>query len=150
HDKQKTHDATQLLIRVASASWGDPEFPRWLADRLQRSEVSPQSIIFQLNERDAARHMHQAQQLSLALRKMGCGMALADFGLALNPMEIAARLGATLVKLDRHLTLKADSSDADRESLTNTLKQLKEDNYRVIAPFAETAGIIPVLWQLGV
>lgn len=139
-----------LMIRTSEASWFDPDFPDWIEEQFRNSTLAPASILFQLNESSAARHLHQAEKLSRTLRELGSGVVLSDFGLALNPMDIAARLSPSLVKLDRTLTLKAGGSPAERKSLTALVRQLHNIRYRVIAPFAENAGIIPALWTVGV
>ncbi len=148
--RQATQPSVSQLIRLSEASWFDDDFLAWLEGQFRASTLSPASVVFQLNEASAARHLHRAEQVAERLTTLGCGLALADFGLALNPMDIAARLRPSLVKLDRQLTLRAGGSAEDQKSLADAVRLLDRAGYRVIAPFAESASIIPALWKVGV
>lgn len=148
--KLKQQPSLSLMIRTSEASWFDPDFSNWLEEQLRHSTLAPASLLFQLSESSAARHFHQAEKLSSTLKQLGCGVVLSDFGLALNPFDIAARLAPTLIKLDRTLTLKAAGSLKEQEALTLRVDQLRKARYRVIAPFVESAAILPTLWTAGI
>jgi len=102
----------------------------------------------QLRETDAIAFLKQACELSSSLQKLGCEVALVQYGCAVNPANTLKHLPVDYVKLDGSFTADMDGIEAPEE-LVQMLENLHQQEIRTIIPMVDSAATLAALWQTG-
>jgi multidomain signaling protein FimX len=149
-EKKKSAPNTKLCIHLSQSTIEDEKFVSWLQSTMENLYLSPSDLVFQMREIDISRHLGKAAVMLDRLHNFGAATGLTHYGLTINPTTIFSRIKIDHVKLDGHLSDKAQKDKNAMASLKELLAGLKETKTKVTVPFIESAAIIPTLWQAGV
>jgi diguanylate cyclase (GGDEF)-like protein len=86
-------------INLSGASLDDPALLTLIREEMERNGVPPSSMVFEITEQTAVRHLQKAGELIETLRRLGCGFALDDFGSGFSAFGYLKRLPADYIKL---------------------------------------------------
>ncbi len=87
-------------INLSGASVGDEEFCEFLLERVALSSFSRQKICFEITETAAISNLASAVRLIRGLRRLGCRIALDDFGSGLSSFSYLKTLEVDEIKID--------------------------------------------------
>lgn len=139
-----------IAVNISARSLGEPTLSQYIADMLQQHKVSPARLIVELTETAAVADMHDAQRLIEALRQIGCGVCLDDFGTGFSSFAYLKHLRADTLKIDglfiRDLHLDADNQVFVR-AIVNVAKGLGKT---VVAEYVESEKTLKMLEAFGV
>ncbi|MDA8782637.1 GGDEF domain-containing protein [Porticoccaceae bacterium] len=148
--KLSTSPDTQLFINISPQSFADKEFLPWLTEALRQSKLPANVFIFQFRENDAVRHLHQAAAISEQMKEVDGRIGIANFGLAINPLQTLERVSVDFVKIDPAIVEKLQSSPEGKKEFQDLMGGMTGTGVDVIVPFVEKANVLPLLWQQGV
>jgi len=135
---------------VGGGSVLDPDFADWLAATLLAAAVPPDCVVIAIAHRTASSHLKQAKLLAERLASLGCQLCVSDVHSGDNPIPELLHLRPQFARIAETLA----PALADTESTNTLLKPLIESLHREqiasIMPKVEGAGVLAVLWQLGV
>ena len=140
---------TRLFLHLTSASLQDAGLLPWLGVVLKAARLPADALVFELAEPDAIAYLSTAKALNQGLAELGCKLAIANFGCALNPFNTLKHLAAEYVKVDGSYTQDL-SRQENQEVLRTLLAELHEQKRLSIVPFVESATVLATLWQAGV
>lgn len=145
-----THPETRLILPIGGGSVLDADFADWLAATLRAAAVPPDCLVIAIAHRTASSHLKQAKQLAERLSSLGCQLCVAEVHSGDNPLPELLHLRPQFARIAEALA----PALADTESTSTLLKPLVESLHREqiasIMPGVEGAGVLAVLWQLGV
>ena len=75
-DEQKECVCPFYMINLSGETLKDEEFPLFVQSQLEKFNISPSLLCFEITETVAITNFHQAAQLIQYLRKLGCSFAL--------------------------------------------------------------------------
>ena len=140
---------TRLFLHLSAASLQDPGLLAWLGVVLKASRLPGDSLVFEFGEADAVAYLKAARAQAQGLLRLGCRVALAQFGCVLNPFNTLRHLPAEFVKVDGSYTQDLTRQE-NQEALRTLLNELHEQHKQSIVPFVESATVLATLWQAGV
>lgn len=144
------HPETRMILPVGGGSVLDPDFADWLAATLRAAAVPPDCLVIAIAHRTASSHLKQAKHLAERLASLGCQLCVSDVHTGNNPIPELLHLRPQFARIAEALA----PALADTESTNTLLKPLVESLHREqiasIMPKVEGAGVLAVLWQLGV
>ena len=122
----KLLDAAQIVfsINFSGQSLQDAEFPEHVAKLIEESGVNPAALCFELTESAAIGNLARAEMLMRRLRKLGCNVALDDFGIGLSSLAYLRTLPIGMLKIDGSF-VRDVLKDSRAESLVHTIAQLR-------------------------
>lgn len=147
--RQRNPD-TRLIVPLGSASVLDADFATWLAATLRAAELPADSLVLQMTHRTANRALKQAKEFAERVRALGCQLAVADVHSANNPIPDLVHLRPAFARIDATLAQALTDSDATNTLLKPLIESLHQEQIASIMPGVEGAGVMAVLWQLGV
>ncbi|MGB0664864.1 MAG: putative bifunctional diguanylate cyclase/phosphodiesterase [Pontibacterium sp.] len=109
--------------------------------------VKPSGIMLEITERTAMSDVGDEEPL-VALRELGVGLVLDDFGTGLSSLSYLDQLPMDVIKLDR-LWLANHASVDQREVLTSVLSLAKSYGLRVVCEGAEDDALVNLLAAQG-
>ncbi len=104
----------------------DSGFVRWVAEQMNRLQLNPSSLIFELVEHGEARDVQVFLSSLRDIRSLGCQIALDDVGLAHSNFERILDCDPEFLKLDRCIVRNC-SRDPRRQALLKSLGLLAKD-----------------------
>ena len=149
-DKLTSNPNTQLFINISRQSFSDEAFLPWLIQAMQKSKLPADVVIFQFREIDALRYLNQAAAISDEIKKAGGQIAIANFGVAINPLKTLERVAVSFVKIDRLIVEDLQKGGEGKARFQTLMAGMTGTGVDVIVPFVEKASVLPILWQQGV
>lgn len=142
--------ASAIAVNISARSLSEPTLSQYIADTLSRHQVKPSRLIVELTETAAVADLHDAQRLIEALRQIGCGVCLDDFGTGFSSFAYLKHLRADTLKIDglfiRDLHLDADNQVFVR-AMVNVARGLGKN---VVAEYVENEKTLNMLKEYGV
>ena len=146
----ETHPYTRLLVPVGVQSLRDTEFAHWLALALRAAGLSAEVLVVQVSHRDVSANLGDARHLAERLRALGSRLCVSEVHLANNPMADLAHLKPHLVRLDSTLGEALKDAESTNTLLKPLIESMHQEDIASIMPEVEGAGMLAVLWQLGI
>ncbi len=139
----------RFIIKLTKASLSDDKLLVWIKHNLERYQLKPDSVIFQIKVQQAAECLRHTQHLSKQLHQMGCKVSLENFGKETNAFTLLKHISVDFLKLDSELVQNIATDAEKLKALNAVCSQANQLNIQTIVPFIEEAGPLSVIWQSG-
>lgn len=149
-EHRKKGNNTRLFINLSRDSLKDANLVPWLRAKFKEADLSPDGMVFQLQEGDVADHLNLAKTFTEQIAQVGSECAITRFGCALNPFSNLQHINVQYVKVDGSFTQELQRGNGEPEALGDLLAQIHEHEKITIVPFVENASVLSKLWQSGV
>ncbi len=116
----------------------------------QKLELPPESIVFELLEREAIGDMTNMRRFLTNLRRKGFAFALDDFGTGYNSFHYLRELHFEYVKIDGAFVRNILNSKVDYALVHNLSRLCQDINILTIAEFVENQQIWEALKDIGI
>jgi EAL domain-containing protein (putative c-di-GMP-specific phosphodiesterase class I) len=147
---RSTHPATRLILPVGLGATLEADFANWLGLALRAAELPVDCIALQISHRAVSSSLRQAKQLAERLQAMGCALSVCDVHSANNPVADLAHLKPQFARIDSVLAQSLKDAEATNTLLKPLIESLHQEQIASIMPNVDSAGVLAVLWQLGV
>ena len=138
------------FINLSGASLTDEEFLGFVYEQLEKTQIPPRKICFEITETAAIANLSRARTFMEALRKQGCRFALDDFGSGLSSFAYLKSLPVDYVKIDGAF-VKDIVDDEVNLALVRSINDVAEVmGKRTIAESVENNSILEKLCEIGV
>ncbi len=139
----------RVFVRLSRESLLDPSTATWMEQEFDKRKFDCSRLVAQVPERDAAKHIKEAQRLVKKLRKIGVGFALEHYGIDQERFQILDLLKPDYIKIDGELMHSLMTDSQMQASVRNIVAGASERNIKTIAERVENANAMAVLFQLG-
>ena len=119
-------------------------------DLCQELQLPPESIVFELLERDAIGDMTNMRRFLTNLRRKGFAFALDDFGTGYNSFHYLRELRFEYVKIDGAFVRNILTSKIDYALVENLSKLCQDIGILTVAEFVENQAIWNALKDMGI
>ena len=116
----------------------------------QKLELPPESIVFELLERDAIGDMTNMRRFLANLRRKGFAFALDDFGTGYNSFHYLRELRFEYVKIDGAFVRNILNSKVDYALVHNLSRLCQDIDILTVAEFVENQEIWEALKDMGI
>lgn len=137
-------------INVASATLLDFSFPGYVEQALREFGVPAQRLCFEIDEVDVLGRLNAAARFGVAVRALGCRLAIDGFGRRAASFAPLKTLRVDFIKVDGSITRRLLSSDTALNKLRTIVRVAQTINVDVIAEFVEDFDVLVRLYGLGV
>jgi len=103
-------------INLSGASLEDDTIVDFIVDALDRHEVDPRRLLFEITETVAVRNLGRVSELIGQLRALGCKIALDDFGAGMSSFGYLKNLGIDKIKIDGAFVF-----EIERDSISHSI-----------------------------
>ncbi|MEO0410014.1 MAG: EAL domain-containing protein, partial [Cyanobacteria bacterium P01_A01_bin.135] len=93
-----SHDA--YTLNLSGASINDDQFLPFLKQEIQRSQLSPAALCFEITETIAVSNLNRAREFIRDIKQLGCSFALDDFGSGMSSFGYLKHLAVDYIKID--------------------------------------------------
>jgi diguanylate cyclase (GGDEF)-like protein/PAS domain S-box-containing protein len=148
--RQSTCAPVKFGINLSGASLSDPALFDFIKEALERHQVTPECVCFELTETVAIANLQVAARLMGQLRELGCSLALDDFGSGMSSFSYLKQLPVDVVKIDGSFVRNMLGSSVDYamvEAVNNIAHQM---GMVTLAEYVETPALMAALEAMGV
>ena len=149
--KQKLSLPSRLYtINLSGASINEREFATFLQKQFARYAIPLETICFEITETVAISNLDNAVTLIEQLKKLGCSIALDDFGSGMSSLSYLKNLPVDYLKIDGSFVKNIASDRVDYATVEcfNHISQIMK--IKTIAEFVEDDSILQSLKQIGI
>ena len=139
-----------FALNCSSQSLADEEFGDFIERTLDACGLDAGAFTFEFAESAAIAHIERAELLFRRLRRLGCGIALDDFGRGMSSLGYLRRLPVSALKIDGSF-VRDVLRDPRAETMVRSLAQLARGmSIETVAEYVETDEIRARVAMLGV
>jgi diguanylate cyclase (GGDEF)-like protein/PAS domain S-box-containing protein len=139
-----------IAINLSGNSLDDPGLVDYVTAQFDQSPIAPRTVCFEITETEAIRDLAHAAHVAHGLKKLGCSIALDDFGSGQSSFTYLKALPADYLKIDGSFVRQIIDSPVDRAVVSAIHETGRIMGLKTIAEFAHSQAIIECLRDLGV
>lgn len=141
---------SRVEVNLSGLSIGDPQLEGLITAEMQRGDIPPGAMVFEITETAAIVDLEAAAAFAQRLADLGCAWALDDFGAGFSSFLYLKSLPFTYVKIDGSFVRHLATSPQDRQVVQAMVQIAQSMGLQTIAEYVENADILAVLGELGV
>jgi len=144
------YDGIVFGINLSGQSATDPNLINFLKEQFKLHNIEPRRLCFEITETAAIEHFRIAVDLANDLRKLGCTMALDDFGSGLSSFGYLKNLPVDMLKIDGQFIRELASNPIDQAMVKAIRDVAVSMNLITVAEFVEDEETVAVLSEIGI
>jgi len=150
YNKSISEESARFAINLSGQSLRDESFLQFVIDQIEKSELPPNVLCFELTETATIGNLAKAQDFMRTLQNLGCQFALDDFGTGVSSLAYLKDLSVNYLKIDGSF-VRDSVHNARSDSMIKAIAQLaKVMCMETIAEYVETDSLRVKMTELGV
>jgi diguanylate cyclase (GGDEF)-like protein/PAS domain S-box-containing protein len=139
-----------IAVNLSGRSVSEPSLPQFIDNELRDRGVDPGRLIVEITETAAVSDLNDAQRLIEALRDLGCGVCLDDFGVGFASFAYLKHLHVDTIKIDG-MFISNLSNDPDNQVFVQAMVSVALGlGKSVVAEYVEDGPTLDLLHHFGV
>ena len=143
-------DDITFFINLTGHIFEDPDLLTHIQNSLEDNGLPPSSVVFEITEQVAVRHMERANVLIRMLQEMGCRFALDDFGTGFSSFNYIKQLPVDFIKIEGSFVESMMKDATDQALVKSIIEIAKHIGKKTIAEHVPDAATMELLHKLGV
>lgn len=139
-----------LQVNLSGLTVGDQGFVELIERECTAAGVAPADLTFEITETAAITNLDDARRFASALRALGCGVALDDFGRGFSSVYYLRHLPIDLVKIDGEFISDLAREPSDQLVVRSMVEMAHGLGLRVLAEFVGDEETLALLRSYGV
>jgi diguanylate cyclase (GGDEF)-like protein/PAS domain S-box-containing protein len=139
-----------FTINLSGQSFGNSELKKMILDGLERLQIPPRQVMFEITETAAISNLSVALEFISALRACGCRFVLDDFGSGLSSFRYLKSLDVEFLKIDGGLVREIARDPIQREMVAAIHRIGESMGIQTIGEWVEDVEIESALRDIGV
>ncbi|MGD1900590.1 MAG: EAL domain-containing protein [Phormidesmis sp.] len=149
-EQQHLRGQTVYSINLSASSLHDDSFVDFLQQQLLLHQVAASELCFEITETVAIANFKKATAFTVALRQLGCRIAIDDFGSSLSTLHYLKPLSLDYLKIDGRL-IKEAATDSIASTVLKGIQEVAQAmSVKTIAKFVETEASLKVAKNTGI
>ncbi|MCW2995548.1 MAG: hypothetical protein JWQ18_3043 [Conexibacter sp.] len=139
-----------LSVNISGRTMGDADFAGWLERLLTATPIPPRRLIIEITETSAIVNLERARTLAATLRRLGCLLALDDFGAGFASFSYLKHLQFDVLKIDGEFVRGLRESQTDRLVVEAVVAIARGLGTPSLAEFVADSATLDAVRALGV
>jgi diguanylate cyclase (GGDEF)-like protein/PAS domain S-box-containing protein len=140
----------RLSVNLSGKSLGDLELTTLIEKELAETRVDPGQLTLEITETTAIADTERSKIFAIALKQIGCRLALDDFGVGFNSMNQLKHLPVDYLKIDGSFIRDLPSNKVDQHLVRAMVEVARALRKRTVAEFVSSPEILKVVRDSGV
>jgi len=137
-------------VNLSAKTIAEPDMFALVSDSLQKSQLQPGALIFEVTETDAIADMTVAEEFLSRLQELGCRTALDDFGSGMSSFAYLKDLPVDMVKIDGYFVRNLANNPWD-QAMVKAMNDIAHALGKItVAEFIEDEESFHLLREYGV
>jgi len=140
----------RITVNVSAKTISDPRQVDRIQGALIASEAPPENVVFEITETAVADNLDAARSFAVRMRKLGCPIALDDFGIGHGSFTYLRHLHVDYLKIDMQFVRDLLSDEEDRQVVQAIVGVARQFEIATIAEGVEDQATLEELCRIGV
>jgi len=140
----------RFSINLSVNAFESENLAAFVRTQLTKHDVPAESIVFEITESLAVRHLKHVEQQISSLRRVGCQLALDDFGTGYSSFSHLKRLSVDYIKIDGCFIRELVTSPVDQKMVRMIAEIGREAGMKTVAEYVQSHAVFELLGKLGV
>lgn len=140
---------TTFFIPLTGYAFDDTGLFRWIHDHIKQMKLDPACIVFETDAGAAAVRLKKAAAFATALHKIGCSLALSNFGQGREPFQLLRHVQADCLRINADFMDGLAGNQQNQEALRRIASEARNQGKTTICPAVTDAASLSVIWSLG-
>lgn len=137
-------------INLSANAFETHDLTEFVQLHLEKNRIPASSVIFEITESLAVRHLSFVERQIASLRELGCELALDDFGTGYSSFSYLQRLPVDYIKIDGVFIRDLVSNRVDQKMVRLIAEIGQEAGMKIIAEYVQSGPTLALLGELGV
>jgi diguanylate cyclase (GGDEF)-like protein len=146
----QTYSDAKLSINISATTVTDPRWNAQLLDMIAATPEPASRLVVEITETAALDNLSTSYDFVQALRALGCGVALDDFGAGYTSYRNLKELSITHIKLDGSFCCNLNEGGENRTFVISMVELAHAFGLKVIAEWVDTEEDARILTSIGV
>jgi EAL domain-containing protein (putative c-di-GMP-specific phosphodiesterase class I) len=147
---QKERPELRFAFNLSASAFDRPDLADFVRATLDKHGVPPSSVIIEIAESVIVRHLSHVDTQIASLRKLGCEMALDDFGAGYSSLSCLQQLPMTYIKIDGSFIKDIVKNSLDQKMVRLIGEVGRESGMKTIAEYVQNGAAMSLLGKLGI
>ncbi|MCB1773912.1 MAG: EAL domain-containing protein [Gammaproteobacteria bacterium] len=147
-DGSGTHPSVN--VNLSGASFTDARIIEHVHACLDKYAIDPKRVAFEITETAAISNLVTAKAFIARIRKLGCKIALDDFGSGMSSLNYLKELDVDYLKVDGSFIQDIETNPLSQTIVRAIVEIANELGIETVAEFASTDNIVNRLKDLGI
>ncbi len=147
---RKSNPAIKFAINLSGHAFEDVNLVKIVQENIERYEIPPESLIFEVTEQVAVQHIAEANLLIKKLITLGCEFALDDFGSGFSSFNYLKHLPIHYIKIDGNFIENMTNDKTDQAMVQSMIQVAKTVGKFTIAEYVLDEDTMTLLKRLGI
>jgi PAS domain S-box-containing protein len=140
----------RVSVNLSAKTVSDPRHVAQIRAAVIASGAPASNLIFEITETAVADNLDAARSFAIRMRKLGCAIALDDFGVGHGTFTYLRRLPIDYLKIDMQFVRDLLSDEEDRQVVEAIVGVASQFKIATIAEGVEDQGTLEELRRMGV
>ena len=140
----------RLSVNLSPNAFETENLADYVHTHLAEHGVAAQSIVFEITENLAVRHLKHVEKQITALRGLGCEVALDDFGKGYSSLGHLQQLSVDYIKIDGSFIRNLTRNPVDQKMVRLIGEIGHEAGMKTVAEYVQNATAFSMLGELGI
>jgi diguanylate cyclase (GGDEF)-like protein len=147
---RKDRPDIRFSINLSANAFETHDLTEFVQLHLEKNGIPPESVIFEITESLAVRHLGFVERQIASLRELGCELALDDFGTGYSSFSYLQRLQVDYIKIDGVFIRELVKNPVDQKMVRLIGEIGQEAGMKVIAEYVQNGPTLALLGELGI
>ena len=140
----------RFAVNLTPASVSRVQFPSEVKSLLEKYNIEPWQLIFEVTESNSLTNIEQANVTLTALQRMGCRVAIDDFGTGYASYARLKNISADILKIDGSFIRNLLTSSLDYQIVESICQLARMKKMQVVAEYVESEALKDAVQHLGI
>jgi EAL domain-containing protein (putative c-di-GMP-specific phosphodiesterase class I) len=140
----------RVTVNISAKTISDKEEVNRIEDIVARSQAAPENLVFEVTETAVADNLDEAHGFAVRMRKLGCAIALDDFGVGHGSFTYLRHVPVDYLKIDMQFVRNLTTSLDDRQIVEAIIGVARQYGIETIAEGVEDQATLVELRRLGI
>jgi len=140
----------RFSINLSANAFETQDLTEFVQLHLEKNDIPPKSVIFEITESLAVRHLSFVERQIASLRELGCELALDDFGTGYSSFSYLQRLPVDYIKIDGVFIRDLVKNRVDQKMVRLIGEIGQEAGMQIIAEYVQSGPTLALLGELGI
>ena len=144
------NSSLRFSINLSANAFEAENLTAFVDSQLKKYDVPAKSVIFEITESLAVRHLSHVEQQIAVLRELGCEVALDDFGTGYSSFSYIQQLSVDYIKIDGSFIKDLVNKRVDQKMVQLIGEIGREAGMKTIAEYVQSSESLALLGKLGI
>jgi EAL domain-containing protein (putative c-di-GMP-specific phosphodiesterase class I) len=149
-ERRRAGSPIRVAVNLSGRSMGDPALTSYLRKELGRGPAEADDLVLEVTETAATANMDHARSFAERVARLGCRLALDDFGSGFGSFYYLKYLSVNYLKIDGEFVRKLETGRIDQEVVRAIVGLAGSVGTRTIAEFVGDQPTYDLLSDYGV